>query len=88
MSESALLKSITISAILLTLVGNAPELFHIYVGRWAWQGIRIHNIAQKIKAEIGTKGNFQKLCTLSPLYAIEANIPIYHELSTDRSFTK
>ena len=38
---------------------------------------------RKIKNEvIGKQNKHGKIATLSPLYAIEANLPIYHELAT------
>jgi len=47
-----------------------------------WTGIHIHNTAMEIRKAIGRVNKNDKIATLSPLYAIEANLPIYKELST------
>lgn len=47
-----------------------------------WTGIKIHNTSQRIRQALGTINSDTRLATLSPLYALEAGIPIYPELAT------
>ena len=47
-----------------------------------WTGIRVHEIAHRVSKAIGDRRHDGKVATLSPLYAIEAGLKIYDELST------
>jgi hypothetical protein len=57
-----------------------------YFGRFyytdTWVGVSIHRISEKIRENIGEIGNDGKVATLSPLFAVEAGLPIYKELAT------
>ena len=52
-----------------------------YIGT-EWSGLKIHSAAQEIQDELRQRDKNGKLATLAPLYAIEADIPIYPELAT------
>lgn len=47
-----------------------------------WTGISVHETAEQIRRYIGVIEKGDKVATLSPVYAIEADLPIYNELST------
>ena len=62
------------------LLKSVPSLIH----KDKWSGLHVHDVAAKIRNAliINHIGPGGKVATLSPLYAIEANLPIYNELST------
>lgn len=51
-----------------------------------WAGIAARDASYRIRAQIEARGGHNphvaKLATVSPVYAIEAGLPFYHELST------
>ncbi|HUW84360.1 MAG TPA: hypothetical protein VMZ31_16355 [Phycisphaerae bacterium] len=70
------------SFVLLAFVCGTPYLLLKTVGK-PWVGMDVHSVAQRIRSEIAAEPvESMKMATLSSLYAVEANIPIYHELAT------
>lgn len=64
---------------------NSPLYFHALQklpNRDNWRGVAIHQTAQKIRQSLGILNSKDKIATLSPIYALEANFPIYRELAT------
>jgi hypothetical protein len=47
-----------------------------------WGAISVHTTAEQIRNDIGLLREGEKVATLSPLYVLEAGLPIYNELST------
>ena len=73
--------------VLAALVYNGPSLLNSayrLTQRDAWAGLRVHDVSMNVRKAIidnGVDAN-RKIATLSPLYAIEANLPIYPQFST------
>jgi len=68
--------------VLLAFLCGTPYLFVKTVGK-RWVGMDVHNVALRIRSEIAAApAESMKMATLSCLYAVEANIPIYRELAT------
>jgi hypothetical protein len=49
--------------------------------RTAWSALYAHDVSVRMREAVGANGEQGKVATLSPLFAAEANLPIYHELS-------
>jgi hypothetical protein len=70
-----------------SVIYNGPLLsnyiYHL-TDRNAWQGIYVHDVSMNIRKALLVNGidTNRKIATLSPIYVIEANLPIYLELST------
>ncbi|MEA4908111.1 MAG: hypothetical protein VB089_10840, partial [Anaerolineaceae bacterium] len=69
------------------LVFQAPAMLasiRDLANREAWVGLHVHDVAMDMRGELAARGTGAggKVATLSPLYAVEANLPIYAELST------
>ncbi len=67
------------------LVISGPRLFdkfYMLLQPNRWTPITIHKTAIKLKDNIGYINRDEKIATLSPIYAIEAELPIYMELAT------
>lgn len=84
-SNRELVKKLLICLIFVSLFFGGYKLFR-YVYQIQninkWPSISLHHTAKQIQKHIGTVEKGQKIATLSPLYAIEAGLPIYKELST------
>ena len=52
--------------------------------RDGWTGLYVHDVSMKIRNTLGDKvtASNHRIATLSPLFVIESNLPIYSELST------
>ena len=65
---------------------NGPLLFKsmaTLTHRDGWSGLRVHNISMNVRTILDGKiGANNKVATLSPIFVIESNLPIYAELST------
>ncbi len=67
------------------LIISSPRLFakfNMLLRPNKWTPIMIHKIAVKLKDNIGYINQDGEIATLSPIYAIEAGLPIYTELAT------
>jgi hypothetical protein len=81
------LRRILLILVLVSVVYNGSALvmpIRRIIHRGGWGGFRIHDISINIRNilidnGLGTDG---KVATLSPLFVIESNLPIYPELST------
>ncbi len=71
-------KIVSLSFALILITYSTPALFP---AKGAWKGFTIHTIARNIKQEL-PKNPSGAIATLSPLFAVEADLPIYPELAT------
>jgi hypothetical protein len=80
---TAYLTQVAVSSfVLLAFLSGTPYLFVKRVGK-RWVGTDVHNVALRIRDEIAAEpAESMRIATLSCLYAVEANIPIYRELAT------
>ncbi|MBN1350347.1 hypothetical protein JXJ21_13110 [candidate division KSB1 bacterium] len=71
-------------ASLCIITGGKPIFQHIYQIHDVqhWRSISLHRTAVQMKAFVNVDYNDFKIATLSPLYALEAGLRIYPELST------
>jgi hypothetical protein len=61
------------------LFRNVTDILNINT----WTGVSVHRIALRMKNHIPVPIRDQgRIATLSPIFAIEAGLPIYHELAT------
>lgn len=80
-------KKLILILVLVSLMYNGPSLgksiYHL-MNRNSWSGLYVHDISINIRNTLLINGVDinSKIATLSPLYVIEANLPIYSELST------
>lgn len=79
-------KHLVLILVLVSLVYNIPSFKNSTprLDRSSWSGIYIHDVSLKIRKTLIDNGidTNRKIATLSPLYIIEANLPIYPELTT------
>ncbi len=69
------------------LAYNGPSLLNStyrLTQRASWAGLHVHDVSMNIRKAIADNGvdASRKIATLSPLYAIEANLSIYPQFST------
>lgn len=80
-------KRLMLILVLMMTASNGPHIL-LPISRLAnddaWIGIKVHNVSSYIRETLIENGinTENKIATLFPLYAIEANLPIYPELST------
>ena len=90
--KSAYWQSVALSILVLVAMAyRGPELLAATLRlryRDNWSGFRIHDVSMKIRdALMGGHFNSKgKVATLSTMYAVEANLPIYDELSSGPFF--
>lgn len=76
--------------VLATLLNRGPELLEATSRlRWQenWSALRVHEVAMNVrKALVDNRISAGKVATLSPLFALEANLAIYDELSAGPFF--
>jgi len=78
-------RALLVCVVIITSVFSGPRLLkhiHNLYNVNAWTCISIHHTAQIIRERIGAFDSEDKVATLSPVYAIEAGLPIYKELAT------
>ena len=78
-------RALLVCIVIVTSVFSGPRLLkhiHNVYNVAAWTGISIHHTAHIIRERIGALDSKDKVATLSPLYVIEAGLPIYKELAT------
>jgi hypothetical protein len=68
-----------------TVIFSGPQLFkHLQdltdLNRWA--PVSVHDTAQRLRRHISDTDDKQRVATLSPVYALEAGLPIYYDLAT------
>lgn len=75
-----------VSVGILVMIGSASVTFSQRFGTFtrfgSWTPIQVHSVAHKIRSELGSQFGVGKMATLSPLYAVEAKLPIYPQFST------
>jgi len=78
-------RALLVCIVIVTSVFSGPRLLkhiHNVYNVDAWTPISVHNTAQIIRGRIGALDSKDKVATLSPLYVIEAGLPIYKELAS------
>jgi hypothetical protein len=80
-------KRTLITLVLVSVIYNSPsfgESIYYLLDRSNWSGLYVHDDSLNIRNTLLLNGinTNQKIATLSPLYIIESNLPIYPELST------
>jgi hypothetical protein len=75
-----------ICLLILSFVFGGGRLIKSSVTRWQnvndWKPIVVHRVAEQISEHIDVSAHREKVATLSPIYILEASLPIYDELST------
>jgi hypothetical protein len=71
--------------VLVSFLGSGTILFK-HIGQIfnsaQWSSVVLHRNAEQLRASLQRNNENLKIATLYPLYALEANLPIYKELST------
>jgi len=72
-------------SVLILLIRNGPDDCQHSFGAFdpdRWVGVRVHKSAVALRAVIPEDQRAHPVATLTPLFALEANLPIYRELAT------
>ena len=78
------LSRVLFALVLVSVAYNGRGAIHRLAERSGWSGLRVHDIAMSIRSAVQDNGlgRSGKIATLSPIFVVEANLPIYSELST------
>jgi hypothetical protein len=87
LERPTLYRKLLLIQVLLTLACNGPFLLTSMsrlTYRDGWSGVYVHDVSMSIKNIVADRTTVvnHRIATLSPLFVIEANLPIYSELST------
>jgi hypothetical protein len=80
-------RRVLLALVLVSVAYNGPSLLksmsHL-AHRDRWSGLHVHDVAMNLRNVLADRpaGTDYKTATLSPLFVIESNLPIYPELST------
>lgn len=85
--RTATVRRLLLILVLVCVASTGPGLLDSLSGlthRDRWTGLYIHDVSMDIRDILTdrTTGTDYRVATLSPLFAVESNIPIYPELST------
>ena len=74
---------------LVTTISGASNLYQVlpdFVNSNKWTGIKVHNTSEDIRRSLEPIRQGDLIATLSPLYAIEARLPIYVQFASGPFF--